>query len=177
MVDAALCYLLEPSTNPPGAGSILREHNRPVELLLQNSYEFDHVPKSKGKFVYNVLKLCDKIGMLTNDNLMPCRYIARSLAGYATARLISLEKMGCMSVFDEKLWVSQSQIIKPNLAWILVVTDIVSGGYLLSDRKKLIPVLEMASGESSRSLWQNLCIKDTLDIYTSSVSQEGEGLA
>ncbi|KFZ24388.1 hypothetical protein V502_01145 [Pseudogymnoascus sp. VKM F-4520 (FW-2644)] len=177
MVDAAVCYLLEPSTNTPGAGSILREHNRPVELLLQHGYEFDHVAKSKGESVYSVLKLCDKIGMLTNDKLRPCRSIARSLAEYATARLISLEKMACMSVFDEKLRVSRAQIIKPNLAWILVVTDIVSGGYLLSDRKKLIPVLEMASGESSRGHWPNLCIKDTLDIYTSSVSQEEEGLA
>ncbi|KFX86617.1 hypothetical protein V490_09000 [Pseudogymnoascus sp. VKM F-3557] len=177
MVDAAICYLLEPSTSSPGTGSILGHHNSPVKLLLQESYLFDHVPMPIGKSVYEVLRLCDKIGMLTNDKLRPCRYTARSLAEYATARLITFEKMGCMSAFDEKLWASQSQIIKPNLAWILVVTDIVSGGHLLSDRKKFIPVLEMASGESSRSLWPNLCIKDTLDIYKSSVSQEEEGLA
>ncbi|KAL5344827.1 hypothetical protein ACLOAV_010224 [Pseudogymnoascus australis] len=167
MVDAAVCYLFGPSTNSPWAGSVLGVHNCPVDLRIQRGYEFDHVPISKGVSVYNVLKLCDKIGTLTNDKLTSCGFIAGSLAEYATARLTSIEKMGCMSVLDEELRVSQDQIIKPNLAWILVVTDTVLSDYLLSNGEKFIPVLKMASRASS-----NLCIKDSLDIYMSSVSQK-----
>ncbi|KFY13094.1 hypothetical protein V491_06521 [Pseudogymnoascus sp. VKM F-3775] len=167
MVDAALCYLFGPSTNSPWAGSILREHNCPAEILLRKNYNFDYVKKFKGESVYGILELCDKIGNLTNDKLTSCGSIASSLAQSATARLTFIEKMGCMSVLDEELRVSQYRIVKPNLAWILVVTDSVLGDYLLSNGEKLIPVLKMASRASS-----NLCINDSLDIYMSSVSQK-----
>ncbi|KFY69645.1 hypothetical protein V496_00051 [Pseudogymnoascus sp. VKM F-4515 (FW-2607)] len=167
MVDAAVCYLFGPSTNSPWAGSILREHNCPAEILLRTNYNFDHVEKFKGESVYGILELCDKIGTLTNDKLTSCGFIASSLAESATARLTSIEKMGCMSVLDEELRVSQDRIIKPNLAWILVVTDTVLDDHLLFNGEKLTPVLKMASRASS-----NLCIKDSLDIYMSSVSQK-----